>query len=75
MSDQTKEKLDTIKNDTRDLIDEVKNRSQAAGERVSREAQGDDMPLGARITSNVKEAVHTTQADIDAAKRDVRHGA
>jgi hypothetical protein len=33
------------------------------------------MPLGDRIASNVKETLHKTQADIDAAKRDVRHGA
>jgi hypothetical protein len=33
------------------------------------------MPLGERIVSNVKEVGHKTAAEIDAAKRDVRHGA
>ncbi len=33
------------------------------------------MPLGDRVASNVKEIGHKTVADIDAAKRDVRHGA
>ncbi len=73
MSNDTKKNLETIKNDTKDALDEAKHRTQAAGERFSREIQGDEMPLGDRVKSHVKEAIHNTQAEIDAAKRDVRH--
>jgi hypothetical protein len=73
MTDDTRNKLNTIKHDANDTLDEVKERAQAAGERISRDVQGDDMPLGERVISNVKEAVHKTKADFDAAKRDVRH--
>jgi gas vesicle protein len=73
VTNDSKEKLDTLKHDTEDAVDEVKNRAQAAGEHLKRDVAGDSMPLGERIVSNVKEAVHKTQADIDAAKRDVRH--
>jgi hypothetical protein len=73
MANDSTEKLDTLKHDAEDAVDEVKNRAQAAGEQLKRDVAGDSMPLGERIVSNVKEAVHTTQADIDAAKRDVRH--
>jgi hypothetical protein len=65
--------MKTIKHDTKDTLDEAKHRAQAAGERLSRDVRGDDMPLGERVTSNVKEALHNTKADIDAAKRDARH--
>jgi archaellum component FlaC len=75
MANDSKEKLDTLKHDTKDVASEVKHRAQAAGEHVKRSVEGDTMPMGDRIVSNVKETVHKTQADIDAAKRDVRHGA
>jgi F0F1-type ATP synthase membrane subunit b/b' len=75
MANDSKEQLNTIKHDTKDAVDEAKNRTQAAGEHLKRGVAGDSMPLGDRIASNVKETLHKTQADIDAAKRDVRHGA
>jgi hypothetical protein len=75
MANDSKEKLDTIKHDTKDLIDEAKQRAQAAGEKAKRAVAGKDMPLGDRIMSNVKETAHNTAADIDAAKRDIRRGA
>jgi hypothetical protein len=71
----TTDALNNLKHDTNDTIDEVKNRAQATGEKVKRNAEGDSMPLGERIVSNVKEVLHKTTADIDAAKRDVRHNA
>jgi hypothetical protein len=74
MSNETRQKTETIKSDTKDTVDEVKHRAQAAGERFSREVQGADMPLGERIKSNLNELGHETQAEIDAAKRDARHG-
>lgn len=75
MANDSKEKLNTLKHDTKDAVDEVKHRTQAAGEHLKRDIAGNDMPLGDRIVSNVKETLHKTTADIDAAKRDVRHGA
>jgi hypothetical protein len=75
MANDSKEKLNTVKHDTKDTIDEAKHRTQAAGEQLKRNIAGDSMPLGDRIVSNVKETLHDTQADVDAAKRDVRHGA
>jgi ElaB/YqjD/DUF883 family membrane-anchored ribosome-binding protein len=75
MANDNKEKIDTLKHDTKDTTSELKHRAEAAVERVRRELDGDAMPMGDRVVSNVKEAVHKTQADIDAAKRDVRHGA
>jgi len=73
MTNDSKEKLDTLKHDTKDTLDEAKQRTQAAGEKVKRGVEGDAMPMGDRIVSNVKETLHNTAADIDAAKRDVRH--
>ena len=75
MANESKDKLNTLKHDTKDAVDEATHRTQAAGEHLKRDVSGDAMPLGDRIASNVKETVHKTQADIDAAKRDVRHGA
>jgi hypothetical protein len=75
MANDSKEKLDTLKHDTKDTVDEIKHRAQAAGEHLKRDAAGDSMPLGDRVVSNVKEVGHKTVAEVDAAKRDVRHGA
>jgi hypothetical protein len=75
MENDSKDVLNTKKSDAKDTIDEAKNRAAAAGEHVKRDVEGDSMPIGERIVSNVKETLHKTQADIDAAKRDVRHDA
>jgi hypothetical protein len=64
--------VETVKQDTADLADEAVERAKAGGERVSRAVQGDAMPLGDRILSNVKEAGHNLKADVDKSKRDVR---
>jgi hypothetical protein len=74
MSNDARDTMKTVKNDTKDTLDEAKHRAQATGERLSRDVQGDAMPLGDRVKSNVKEALHNTKADFDAAKRDARHG-
>jgi len=75
MANDSADKLNTVKHDTKDTVDEIKHRAQAAGEHLKRDVAGDSMPLGDRIVSNVKEAGHKATAEIDAAKRDVRHGA
>lgn len=74
MAKDTKDTLDTLKHDTKDAADEVKQRTLAAKEEIKRDLAGDDMPLHERVASNVKEVGHKTQAEIDAAKRDIRHG-
>ena len=75
MANDSKEKLNMLKHDTKDAVDEAKNRTQAGAEHVKRNLAGDSMPMGDRIVSNVKETLHNTKADVDAAKRDVRHEA
>ena len=67
--------VDTIKGDTHDMLDEAKHRVQAGGEKLKRAVEGDNMPLGDRIASHVKEAGHDMKADYDSAKRDVRDDA
>lgn len=75
MASDSADKLNTLKHDTKDTLDEAKHRTQAASEKLRRGVEGDAMPMGDRIVSNVKETLHNTAADVDAAKRDVRHGA
>ncbi len=62
----------TIKADTQDTLDEAKHRVKAGGEKLNRAVQGDDMPLGDRVASHVKEAGHEMKADVDKAKRETR---
>jgi hypothetical protein len=64
--------VDTIKGDTHDALDEGKHRVQAGAEKVKRAVEGDDMPLGDRVASHLKEAGHDMKADYDKTKRDVR---
>ncbi len=45
-------KIDTIKGDTHDVLDEAKQRIEAGGEKLNRALQGDDMPLGERVGSH-----------------------
>ncbi|HEY0614421.1 MAG TPA: hypothetical protein VGC96_07255 [Candidatus Elarobacter sp.] len=66
--------IDTIKGDTHDTLDEVKERVQASGEKMKRAVEGDSMPLGERVASHVKEAGHHLEAGLDASKRDLRDG-
>lgn len=67
--------VDTVKGDTHDALDEAKHRVQAGAENVKRAVEGDNMPLGDRIASHVKEAGHDLKADYDKTKRDVRDDA
>jgi hypothetical protein len=72
--DRRDDRIETIKEDTKDTLDEAKHRVKAGGEKVKRAVEGDQMPLGERVVSNVKEAGHNMKADYDRAKRDVRDG-
>jgi hypothetical protein len=67
-----KDTLNTIKADTKDALDEAKHRVKAGGEKLNRAVQGDEMPLGERVASHVKEAGHEMKAGIDKAKRETR---
>lgn len=71
---ETRDQIETIKSDVKDTADEIKQRTQATGERAERAVRGEQMPLGEAIKSHVAEKVHETKAEIDRAKRDVRHG-
>jgi hypothetical protein len=73
--DQLHRTVETIKGDTHDALDEVKHRVQAGGEKAKRAVEGDDMPLGQRVASHVKEAGHDLQAGYDKTRRDVRDDA
>jgi len=72
-NDTTKDAAKKLRDDAHDTVDEAKQRAQAAGEKLTRSVRGDDMPLGERIVSNIKEAGHTISAEVDKAKRDARH--
>ncbi|HEV3088564.1 MAG TPA: hypothetical protein VGX96_15225 [Candidatus Elarobacter sp.] len=72
--DRRDDKIETLKEDTKDTLDEAKHRVAAGGEKVKRAVEGDSMPLGEKIASNLKEAGHNVKADYDRAKRDVRDG-
>jgi hypothetical protein len=67
--------VETVKGDTHDALDEAKHRVQAGAEKVKRAVEGDDMPLGDRVVSHVKEAGHDLKAEYDKTKRDVRDDA
>ena len=64
--------VETLKGDTQDALDEAKHRVLAAGEKVKRAVEGDDMPLGDRIASHVKETGHEFKAEVDTSKRNLR---
>jgi hypothetical protein len=72
MDRDTRDTVDTVKADTKDALDEAKHRVAAGGEKVNRAVQGDDMPLGDRIASHVKEAGHDLKADADKLSRETR---
>jgi len=64
--------VNTLKADTKDALDEAKHRVKAGGEKLNRAVQGDDMPLGDRIASHVKEMGHDLKADTDKLSRETR---
>jgi hypothetical protein len=72
-NDTTRAKLESVKDDVHDGVDEAKHRAQAASERASRAIAGDNQSLGDKIVSTVKEAGHNLAADFDKAKREARH--
>jgi len=71
---EPRDAVETLKSDVKDAADELKNRTQAAGERAERSVRGDEMPLHEKIGSHISETLHDAKAETDRAKRDVRHG-
>jgi hypothetical protein len=72
--DTDRKAVETLKGDTHDALDEAKQRVLAGSEKVKRAVEGDQMPLGDRIASHVKETAHEFKADVDKTKRDLRDG-
>jgi hypothetical protein len=74
MTDQTNtSSVNTLKDDTSDVIDETRNRAEATGERAKRTVAGDAMSPGEKIGSHLKEAGHEIKAGVDKASRELRH--
>ncbi len=71
-NDAKRDSIETLKSDTHDALDEAKHRVLAGGEKVKRAVEGDQMPLGDRIASHVKETGHEFKAEVDKTKRDLR---
>jgi type IV secretory pathway VirB10-like protein len=67
-----RDKVDTIKGDVRDGLDEAKERVGAQGEKAKRAVEGDAMPLGDRVASHANEFGHEVKADYDKSKRELR---
>jgi hypothetical protein len=72
---ERRDRVETIKGDARDTLDEVKERAKAGAERAKRAVEGEQMPLGERVASRAKEAAHNLKADVDKTKREVRDDA
>jgi len=64
--------LDHLGKDVKDTADELKHRFKAGEERGKREAAGDEMTTTEKVESTLKEAGHTTAAEFDKAKREIR---
>jgi hypothetical protein len=71
-NDRTRDRVDTLKGDTHDALDEAKERIKAGGEKVKRAVEGDSMPVGDRVASHVKEMGHDVKAEYDKTKRETR---
>jgi hypothetical protein len=67
-ADAVKETVDNVK----DTVHEGQHRAAADMERAKRETLGNEMTAREKIGSAVNEAKQRTQAEYDAAKRDVR---
>jgi hypothetical protein len=61
-----------VAEDAKDSLHETKHRTVAEGEKARRELLGDEMTTREKVGSAVNEAKNRTQAEIDAAKRNVR---
>lgn len=68
--------IDAIKHgaeNVKDAVSEAGHRSAADGEQAKRDIAGDQMTAGEKVGSVFNQGKETVQADVDAAKRDVRN--
>lgn len=70
--DNGRDRVDTVKDDTKDMLDEAKHRVKAGSEKITRAVEGGAMPPGERLASHAKEIGHNVKADVDKAKRELR---
>lgn len=63
---------DTVEN-AKDSISEAGHRTAAKGEKAKREIAGDELTIGEKVGSFVKEKKNQTQAELDANKRKLRN--
>ena len=66
------ERIETVKADTHDAIDEAKQRTMATGERAKRTVAGDQMSVGDRVASHAKELGHEVKTNLDESARKTR---
>lgn len=67
-----KDSVNKLVNNTKDAVHETQHRSAAEGEHAKREVAGDDLTLGQKANSVVKETTNDVQAEADKAKRESR---
>jgi hypothetical protein len=70
--DKAADAIKKTTDDVKDTIHEGTHRTAADAERARREGLGDEMTGGEKARSVLNEAKHRTQAEIDAAKRNIR---
>jgi hypothetical protein len=70
--DRNRERVETVKEDTRDAIDEAKERTLATGERAKRTVAGGSMSPMENIGSHAKELGHDLKANMDKSARKTR---
>lgn len=67
--DKAKDAVANVK----DAANEAAHRSAAEAEQTKRDVAGDQLTVGENASSMVNQAKNSVQANIDAAKRDVRN--
>jgi hypothetical protein len=70
--DKVGEAIKKTVDDAKDMIHEGQHRSEADAEKARRKLLSDEMTPGEKAGSVVNEAKQRTQAEIDAAKRNLR---
>jgi hypothetical protein len=68
-----KDEFNKAVENVKDAASEGLHRSKAEGEQAKRDVAGDEMTTGEKVGSVVKQATNSVQADLHAAKRDIRN--
>ena len=75
LKNEVNKTIDAVKDsvaNVKDAAHEAVHRGAADAEQAKREVAGDEMTPGEKAGSMFKQAKNTVQADVDAAKRNVR---